>query len=125
MTPEERDVIKMAEKWAKRGGSDREIALSRAVQCLAISRQPLHTVDPIPCGVYANNSATMFCILPVGHEGSVPEEEGRYGVTYHVGWPGGNSDNGRRTFKHWPWEDTMEEHPRAACARFPGCERHP
>lgn len=128
MTPEEKAVIRAAQRWAVRDSLERVTDLRVAVQRLAVSRQPEHTVEPIPCGVYANNSATMFCILPKGHEGGEPENE-RFPVTRHVGYPGGvrgtGPNGGARAFDHWPHYESMETHERPACARFPGCERHP
>lgn len=126
MTPEERAVINAAVRWAARGGSDRGLQLQIAVQALHTSRQPLHTVEPTPCGVYANNSATMFCVLPAGHQDSRPDQ---YGYSIHAGYLGGQPTaggiHGRRVFRHTAYYETMETHERLACARFPGCTRHP
>lgn len=136
MTPEESAVIKAALKWHKvvtgQHSSMLTINAERhlldATHALYLSRQPLHTVEPVPCMVYANNSATMFCILPKGHPGSEPDDE-RFEVTRHVGYPGGvrgtGPNGGSRVFDHWPHFESMERHERPACARFPGCTRHP
>lgn len=131
MTPEERAVIKHALSWHRSRPDNRErilTRLARATQALKISRQPLHTVEPIPCMVYANSSATMFCVLPEGHEGSEPEHP-HYPFTYHAGYPGGvrgtGPNGGLRGFRHSPYYETMETHERPACPRWPGCERHP
>lgn len=136
MTPEERAVVNAARKWAKRSDDARAEQLRLAVQALKISTQPLHTVSPIPCMKYSPNSAGMFCVLPIGHDS---EEIERYRAEFpswglnvpsvHQGYPGGargtGPSGGARTFTYWPNRDTMEGHDRPACARFPGCERHP
>lgn len=136
MTPEERAVLSAALKWHKTLTDRRshivshaaQERLKKACQALRISDQPEHTVEPIPCGVYANHSATMSCVLPKGHRGSVPFEE-KYQFTHHSGYPGGvrnaGPNGGMRQFTYSPYYETMETHERAACARFPGCERHP
>lgn len=136
MTPEERAVIKAALKWHKTVTGQHSAFISHnaerhlleATQALYLSRQPLHTVEPVPCMVYANNSATMFCILPKGHPGSVPEMIGRYeGPSRHVGLAANRPglEPARRVFDHWRFRETMERHERPACPRFPGCTRHP
>lgn len=126
VTPEERAVLDTAIRWAKFGGAGWENRLRTVVQEYHVSRQPLHTVEPTPCGVYANHSATMFCVLPAGHQDSRPDE---YGYSIHAGYPGGQPGpggiHGRRVFEHTPYYETMETHERPACPRFPGCIRHP
>jgi len=134
MTPEERAVIKAALKWHRTITGQRSAFVSHAAQghlldathALWLSRQPLHTVEPILCMVYANNSATMFCVLPVGHvEHDEPRQRYVGDITVHAGYPNNDPKNGRRLFRHSPYYETMETHERPACPRFPGCERHP
>ena len=134
MTPEERAVIKAALKWHKRITGQRSAFVSHvalanlrdATHALWLSRQPLHTVEPIPCMVYANNSATMFCVLPKGHADPLDSDGNKRGFgDVHIGYPGNNPAAGRRLFRHSSYYETMETHERSACPRFPGCERHP
>lgn len=124
----ERKVISLALKWMKNPTAANAYLLRSAAAWLDLLNQPLHTVEPIPCGVYANHSATMFCVLPVGHEGGDPGES-RFRFTRHAGYPGGAPNNGPngglRWFYHSTYYETMETHERAACPRFPGCSRHP
>lgn len=135
MTPEELAVIKAAQRLV-RSGFPAPDDLRVAVQVLKISRQPEHTVEPVPCMKYSPNSAGMFCVLPIGHDADeIAEYLARYPQygdnvpTEHEGYPGGvpgsGPNGGRRQFTHWPYLDTMEHHERPACPRFPGCERHP
>lgn len=138
MTPEERAVLNAALKWHRTLIDQRSPHVSHAAQerlkaacqALRISDQPEHTVDPIPCMAPAPHSATMFCILPRGHdmpEGVAAMRRDRpwWTKVHHMGYAGGNPDNGRRAFRYSAFQDTMEWHERSACARFPGCERHP
>ena len=134
MTPEERAVIKHALSWHRAHPDNREhilTRLARSTQALKISRQPLHTVEPIPCMVYANHSATMFCVLPAGHTdndeqlAALKAEHPWWTRTDHRGYANGDPKNGLRFFHHSPYYETMETHERAACPRWPGCERHP
>lgn len=101
MTPEENMVIRVALLWDRGGIIDDQLHL--VIQQLRISRQPLQGPEPIPCMVRAPHSATMFCILPKGHEGSKPEMLGSdfWGFSYHVGIAGGTPPRGggRRSFK--------------------------
>lgn len=136
MTSEERAVIKAAERLIARDCAERKADLQVAVQRLKISRQPEHTVEVIPCMKYSPNSASMFCILPEGHDA---DEIAQHRVEYpwwddnvpsiHFGYPGGvrgtGPNGGARGFTYWPARDTMEGHERPACSRFPSCERHP
>ncbi len=123
MTPEEQSVIRAAMRYVRHSGAEYS-SLHAAVQALKVSRQPEHTVEPIPCMKYAPNSATMFCVLPLGHEDGEPD---KYGLSYHVGLAGQRAGlpPSRRSFRYSADRDTMEGHERPACPRFPGCERHP
>ncbi len=40
--------------------------LAVAVQALKVSRQPEHTVAPLPCG-FPSKTGAMFCEEPAGH----------------------------------------------------------
>ena len=100
VTPEEKAVIAQALRWSRGWVDDRTLQL--AVQALKVSRQPEQGPDPIPCMVRAEHSATMFCILPKGHDGSEPETYGgTWGWSYHEGIAGGTPPRGggRRQFK--------------------------
>jgi hypothetical protein len=78
VTPEEKAVIKAAQRWVRVAGSapsynavQRSIevgyALRDAVAALKVSREPLHTVAAIPCGALSSTGA-MLCELPAGHD---------------------------------------------------------
>lgn len=93
MTPEEGLVIRLTLRWHRGWITDDFLHL--AVQALKISRQPLQGPEPIPCMVRAEHSATMFCHLPKGHEGSEPETYGaRWGFSYHEGRAAGTPPRG-------------------------------
>lgn len=101
-TPEERAVIKAALAWTRKETPERATDLRVAAQRLRVSRRPVEGPEVIPCMVRAEHSAVMFCHLPKGHEGSVPEPlfpGYGGGFTEHEGVAANN--NGVRRFRVW------------------------
>jgi hypothetical protein len=101
MRSEEAAVIKAAKRWARKANADSVADLLLAVQALKVAVQPLQGPEPIPCMVRASHSATMFCRLPKGHEGSEPNVWPACGggYTFHEGVAA--NGNGVRRFKVW------------------------
>ena len=105
MTPEEKAVIKAAQQWVKACNRKPNhlavtesirvgYALRDAVAALKVSRQPLHTVAPIPCGQQSSTGA-MLCELPAGHDPDDSLDWSAWGpaLEYATRWHEGRASN--------------------------------